>query len=147
MTLLSAPSSLKQSRILAFFALIPVLFAWQINTGKAEEQKKAAVEYKAENLRDPFMGYLPKPKDLGTGPGKDREPVIAPPQIRPLPPLTIQGIIWGGKFPQAIINNKVVKTGDFIDEVKIIEINKEGITVSFDNRKYVLSVAEPEGRK
>ena len=94
---------------------------------------RPTVEYKAEGSRDPFQ-----PLDK-----KIIEPVEVavpqqPEQEVPLPALNISAIVWGGIFPQAIINEKVVKPGDSIEGVNIVDINKTGITVSFTNRIYNL---------
>jgi hypothetical protein len=88
------------------------------------------VEYKTESLKNPFQGYLKKPEAEAAS-GKQQE---VPP-----PTLTIQGIIWGGELPQAIIDNKVVKVGDVIQEARIIDINKYGVTISFKGRQYNIS--------
>jgi hypothetical protein len=95
----------------------------------AETASSNKIEYKAENLTDPFQEEKIE---------IEKEPQTE--EVKPLPPLTIQGIIWGGAFPQAIINNKVVKIGDTIGEVRIIDISKNGISVLFGNHKYNLSV-------
>jgi len=55
------------------------------------------------------------------------------------PPLTISGITWGSSFPQAIINGKVVRPGDVIDDVQVISISKEGLVLSYKNQKFSLS--------
>jgi len=90
------------------------------------------IEYKAAELRDPFKS--PREK-------KETEKQIAQVKVeeRPLPNLVIEGIVWGGNFPQAIINNKVVKIEDTLEEARIIDIKRDGVTVSFDNRLYNLS--------
>ncbi len=92
------------------------------------------VEYKAEDLRDPFQN--PNIAE-GKEPAEESE-VSETKEIIPLS-LTVQGLIWGGSFPQAIINNKVVKVGDIIEGARIISIDKEGITVFFEERQYNLS--------
>jgi len=51
----------------------------------------------------------------------------------PLPFLGIQGIIWNTDTPQAIINNQVVKIGDKIENVEIIDIDKQGIKVDYND--------------
>jgi hypothetical protein len=111
------------------------------------------VEYSAVSFRDPFKSFLGEDKGPGTGLAQ------ADLASKPLPDLKVQGIIWGGSFPQAIINNKVVKVGDTIDNARIIEINKDGIEVFYGNRQYNLSSpakvtypntgakAKPEGGK
>ncbi len=57
-----------------------------------------------------------------------------------LPPLEIQGIIWGGKYPQAIINENVLEVGDSVDKVKILAIRKNGIQILYEGRKFEVSV-------
>jgi len=93
------------------------------------------IVYKSERLRDPFQSYLEKKESPVVTPQiPEPEPIEVP-----LPDLELQGLFWGGKFPQAIINNKVVKETDMIGQVKIISINKDGVTVLFTNREYKLS--------
>ena len=51
----------------------------------------------------------------------------------------IQGLIWGGNFPQAIINNKVYKVGDTIQGATISNIDKNGIIFTLSGKKYILA--------
>lgn len=92
---------------------------------------KPNVEYKAQDLRDPFQGPFAPEGTSVAGPE-----VLAAPQT--LPSLEIQGIIWGGDFPQAIINNKVVKIGDTIEGVQIMDINQSGVIVASGDYTYNL---------
>lgn len=107
-------------------------YVYAIEDKVADSILRPQIEYKPEELRDPFW---PPPQQM--------EPPEQIPQVEakvePLPTLVIQGVVWGGFAPQAIINNKVVKVGDVIEGVHIIDINKDGITVFFDNREYNLS--------
>jgi hypothetical protein len=84
-------------------------------------------EYTAEKLRDPFQGVKIE--------GEEKAPEITASTALP-PSLTIQGLVWGGSFPQAIINNKVFKAGDMIEGCRIIDINKGGVTIFFGGRQY-----------
>jgi hypothetical protein len=98
----------------------------------AEEQ---AVEFKPQNDKDPFR--KPYGKDMEK---KTDEATIAVPKVeKPLPSFTVQGIFWGGKFPQAIIDDQVVKVGDTIKEARIVDITREGITVSFDDKIHTIT--------
>lgn len=127
--------------IIIFFAFATVfiyslfinhLFA--IEAQVSEGIGRPYIEYQAESLRDPFQGYYKE--------GKEQEPVEPEEEgqvIKPLPTLTVQGIIWGSSIPQAIINNKVVKVGDTIEEVRVIKIDKEGLTLLYEGRQYNLS--------
>jgi hypothetical protein len=51
----------------------------------------------------------------------------------PLPRLNIEGMIWNTPMPQAIINGRIVRIGDIIEGVKIVKIEKQGITIDYNN--------------
>jgi hypothetical protein len=111
-------------------------------TPPPERIERRQVQYDPQNSRDPFQGPTARLTDQAASPDQtegasaDSQPV--------LPPLTVQGIIWGGIFPQAIINNKVLKPGDTLRvpseerEITIISIDKEGVLVTFADRQYNL---------
>lgn len=115
---------------------MPLLFLC-LETQAAQEPasevalKPSTVEYKSGGLRDPF--YQEKKPEVVK---KIEE---APTQKKPLPGLKIQGIVWGSSIPQAIINNKVLKIGDKIEDVSIVEISREGVIILFEKQKYSLS--------
>lgn len=97
----------------------------------SEQISRPAMEYTADKSRDPFRSIIVNTDEAGRGKSTGSE--------RPLPTLKVQGIIWGGRFPQAIINNKVLKVGDSIEEAKIISIDKDGVSLFFSGRKYDLA--------
>ena len=88
--------------------------------------KVPAVTYKSEGARDPF---LEKVSGVGASAAAKTN----------LSELSVQGIVWGGAFPQAIINNKVVKVGDTIKDARVIDISKDGVTVFLGGRQYNLN--------
>jgi len=102
-------------------------------TAPEGSQEANKIEYKSEGLRDPFQEEQIEIKE------QPQEQIEA----KPLPHLEIQGMVWGGSFPQAIINNKVMRVGDTIEGVRITDINKNGVNVFFDNRQYNLSTSSP----
>ncbi|MFA5062666.1 MAG: hypothetical protein WC578_01150 [Candidatus Omnitrophota bacterium] len=106
------------------------------NSNKNEEIVRPTIVYSSQGLRDPFKPLVTKESEGGVKKNMQKE---IPKETRPLPEMKVQGLLWGGAFPQAIINNKVVKTGDMIGEVKVAEISKEGVTVIFSNMEYKLS--------
>ncbi|MCX5711533.1 MAG: hypothetical protein NTY47_00455 [Candidatus Omnitrophica bacterium] len=87
-------------------------------------------EYEAGTLRDPFIQVNEQVPSATTQQAT---------QQQPRPDLRVSGIIWGGVFPQAIINDKVVKVGDVVDGVTILEINKDYINVSYSGVKSKLN--------
>ena len=95
----------------------------------AFEIERPMVVYSAGNLRDPFLTTIPQ--ELGAATKNKEE--------EKLPSLTIQGLIFGPKFPQAIINNKVLKVGDQISGATVTAINKDEISVLFNDKYYKLT--------
>jgi hypothetical protein len=94
---------------------------------------KSEVSYQAENLRDPFINPIkdeisPRPDEV--------DPNAA---LAPFPAMKVQGIFWGGKFPQAIINDKIVKVGETIEGAQVVSIEKDLVRVFFINKEYALS--------
>lgn len=91
------------------------------------------IQYQAEEegFKDPFRDSSMVKREKKIVQKKTAEP-------KPLPKLIVQCVIWNSKLPQAIINNKVVKIGDIIDGVKILEIKKDGIKVSFEDAEHFL---------
>ena len=95
----------------------------------AQPLKTEKVEYKAEEASDPFFTEQEIEKPV-------EEEVV---EKKPLPQLTIQGLIWGGNFPQAIVNNKVLRVGDSIEDARIVDINRDGLVLYFEGQQYNLT--------
>jgi hypothetical protein len=92
------------------------------------------VEYTVSNLRDPFEPEPVKEED-----DEEEDKTLLPVPPSPLPYLDIQGIVWGSELPQAIINNKVVKIGDVVEDVRVVDISKKGITVFYNGRQQLIA--------
>lgn len=91
----------------------------------------------AGELNNPFLNLIEaeikketanKPQDIKKGNA-----------VKSLPAYTIQGVIWGTELPQAIINNKVFKIGDMLDEAKVENIDKNGVIVSLNGTLFTLN--------
>lgn len=93
------------------------------------------LNYTSEDARDPFDTYLPGQEKTNYDQEEYTSGSVQPPS------LTVQGLIWGGSIPQAIVNNKVVKVGDVIEEARIADITKEGVKVSYKGRNFNLAPA------
>lgn len=102
-----------------FFLFIPCF----VSCLQAEIQK---AEYTALNLRDPFEKQLPV-----------EAPVVKPPEIPAVkekivpPAIVVEGLVAGGPVPQVIIEGKIFKVGDKVQDAAIIAITKEGIEVVY----------------
>ncbi len=131
--------------------LFSIVFIFLLTLAKGEEglnleglQGTDKIEYKSENLRDPFQEERVETEKEKAKRLEEENPLFEeriPIEIKPLPPLEIQGITWGSSLPQAIINNKVLKIGDTIEEVLIKDISKGKVTVFFGNQEYNLSTS------
>lgn len=102
---------------------------------QSETEQKPKVEYKPQGLKDPFA--VPRKEEKEKPPEEIKESVAKVPKTPPQ--LIIQGLIWGGKLPQAIINGKIVKVGDMIGDVRIDGISRDGIIIFFDERSIAIS--------
>lgn len=95
------------------------------------------IKYKSADLRDPFISEMAEKEEEKSLTGQGEDELNKP--TFDLNALNVQGIIWGGKIPQAIINNKVLSVGSLINEAEILSIDKTGITVSFAGEIFNLS--------
>lgn len=86
---------------------------------------RTVVEYKSGDLVDPFKKLIFKDAEKKDS---NLDAVSAQPNTN-FSSFKVQGIIWGGRIPQAIINNKVLTIGDLIDGAEILSIEKNGVTL------------------
>lgn len=91
------------------------------------------VEYTNDKSRDPFESQLPvdvtNPKPIKPEKG---EVAIN------LPELKVEGVIWGTQIPLVIIEGSVLRVGDSIKEIQIIEIKKDRIEVLYEGRTFFM---------
>ena len=83
------------------------------------------LEYKSASLRDPFQTYILNDKKVIA---QANDTTDSPKPTVNFSELKVEGIIWGTKIPQAIINSKVYIVGDKIEDAEIISIDNKGIT-------------------
>ena len=113
------------------------------NVGQEQE------ELDIHNFRDPFLSWLPrailqealeqdeKIPIIFEG-SQEFEEIMEEEEIT-LPDFTIQGVIWNTDLPQAIVNDMIVRVGDVIDDAKIVEITKTGITIDYRDRRFYIA--------
>jgi len=118
--------------LILLISFVQIVFAQNKKDGLV---LRPVIEYSSGDLRDPFndLFYLEKKKDdqIVQAPEEGVE------QQEPLPSLDnfkVKGVIWGGKFPLVIINDKMLKVGDLINDAEIVSITKEGIVLNFSGR-------------
>jgi hypothetical protein len=122
-----------------FITLAVIIFPVLI-TGLSRAAQSAAEQgrsvFNPRGLKDPFR----PPGEEREKPSEDKKKVKPETKAeKPLPQMKLQGLIWGGKLPQAIVNGKVVKIGDIFEGARIDAIDRSGIVVWFNGRSYTIS--------
>ena len=110
--------------------------------GRTQETPVAVphVTYDAAGLRDPFIGPLHRAGWAAA----NAPPIIEEPPME-LPSLIVQGVVWGGSEPFAIVNNETVRAGDTIQGVKVLRIERDGIVVTFQGEELRYEPGEGAG--
>lgn len=102
--------------------------------------------YTAQTLRDPFDSLLSKPAPT---PEPPPQPLVEATSLpaQPVPPpvsspsVVLQGVVWGGPEPVAIINHQVFRLGQTVGGSKIVRIDRQGVTIDVNGTPVVYAVA------
>lgn len=105
------------------------------NEALNENLLRPRMEYSSTLGKNPFSSYIEEEKQREI---QEQAEIEEKKIVADVPAFTIQGIVWGGRLPQAIINHKVYKVGDLIEDARIEKIDKNGVTVSFKDRLVTL---------
>ena len=89
----------------------------------AAKEASHQVRYTGERYRDPTAS----PLAVTVQPAQEEGPVR-------LPPLGVQGIILGEREPRAIVNQRIVRKGDLVEGVEILEITQKGVRIFFKGK-------------
>lgn len=81
--------------------------------------------------RDPFMLLVSKPAVAGKASLKHRKP-----------PFRLNGILWDGASPMAIVNGKIVKTGSKVANFRVTGITQRTVTLKSGGQTHVLRLPE-----
>ena len=97
--------------------------------------------YTAFDLRDPLQSLLPEPRTPeATRPQESRTVSARAPSLPPS--LLLEGVVWGGAQPQAIIGQGVYGVGAVVEGATIKSIGGEGITVEFQGQTMHVAVQQ-----
>ena len=87
------------------------------------------IGYTAYELRDPLKSLLPEPAAPAVSASQYQTlPEATNPPVAP-PTLIVQGLVWGGPNPQAIINGHVYGVGASVEGATIRSIGRDGVVV------------------
>lgn len=126
------------------FETTPSVFA---RKKKEKPQKKEKKEIKYIGLdakRNPFIvpkvviKILNRPQDIALT--KEDKAVK-------LPKVDLQGIVWAKGMPQAIVNDRVIKIGDYIGDFEVKEITREGIKLFLKGKDYFVTMQSYKGKR
>ncbi|MFC1632213.1 hypothetical protein ACFL2I_06635 [Candidatus Omnitrophota bacterium] len=88
--------------------------------------------YDAMNKRDPFIPLIDKDSPSGL-----RTVFVRPGERVELPmELELNGVLWSGQEYFAIVNQQVIKAGQYLGRVKIAEIAKDRIIVEYAEKRF-----------
>mgnify|MGYP001562318035 CR=1 FL=1 len=96
----------------------------------------SAPRYTAQHLRDPLASLLPDGKSpsgsstaqVAASPGSQAGSASLPPKLE------VQGMVWGGAEPQAIIDGRVYGIGDVVGGGRILAIDREGVMIEYQGQ-------------
>ena len=98
--------------------------------------------YTAFDVRDPLKSLLPKPVPSMSA-GSELAAERASTEAFSSPPLQlhVEGLLWGGAEPKAIINGRLYGVHDDVNGGKIVAIDRTGVTVERFGKPVVYSTA------
>ena len=124
--------------LIILIGLVHIVFAEDSNSERLIS--RPVIEYSSGDLRDPFadlfqLAIKKEQKEKDEQNIQVLEESIDPEKsMLDLGKFKVQGVIWGGNFPQVIINNKILGIGDLIDKAEIVSIETKGITLNLAGR-------------
>ncbi len=86
-----------------------------------------SVEYIGRSLGDPFGSEATAPPPPDSSASAESS-------------ITVEGLVWGSKLPQAIINGQVVTVGGRVGDWEVVRIDKTGVTLRSGEKEIHLGV-------
>ena len=86
-----------------------------------------AVEYTGQQFKDPFFYKEDLPENQTAENPSDATGAMV-----------VEGLLWNTDTPQAIVNGRIVRSGDKIGEAEVMEISREGVKIRLNGNDCVL---------
>ena len=98
--------------------------------------------YPESRYKDPFEPLLPQEVKEEE---KRQEEIISKIE-ETFPDMIVQGILWGGNFPQVIIDGEVYKVGDKLKNLnaQVFRIEKGAVFISYGEKIYKIKIGKKE---
>ena len=103
-------------------------------------------------IEDPFKSLLPKEEEIEVVTTiEDIEDDVEDSDTTVdyiAPDINVEGILWNGKFPAAIIDGEVYKVGDILKEIKakVYKVEKGAVFVFQHGKLYKFGIGTKGGR-
>ena len=100
------------------------------------------ISYPQSQYRDPFGPLLPQKEVESMEVDLDAADVIE----EAFPSMILQGVVWGGNFPQVIIDGEVYKVGDGVKglDAQIFKIEENTAFIFYGEKIYKLKIGKRE---
>ncbi len=138
--------------------LYSILFSTLLLSGRVQAEEDRAVDTPLEDdvvdflkLENPFLSQLPKQQIIKTPVEQPKQtdnnvnklfngipPIEQTPVL--LPNFDIQGVVYGVKDPQVIINDQSYGLNEYVLGAQIKSISKKGITFLFGGRDFSVAL-------
>ncbi|MFH1519311.1 MAG: hypothetical protein ABIE75_01905 [Candidatus Omnitrophota bacterium] len=100
--------------------------------------------YSQDKYKDPFEPLLPQSKKVE----EVKTEEIDQEAEKTLPPIVLQGVLWGSDTPQAIIDGEVYKIGDKLQDLdaKLFKIDKNIVFISYGEKIHEIKIKTKGGQ-
>ncbi len=128
-------------------------------TPTAKINTPAPPKVKPPKIKAPMIPIKPPPLPAqhlpGVGTPNFKSPGLKAPSAKPrikkkplkkktisMPALNVTGMIWNSERPQAIINNRIVESGDIVENVEITNITHDGVYYKYNDKESVVRIKD-----
>ena len=132
----------KINRIGKIFGVLSVLLSWAFcfcyAQGLEPFEKKKEKEnfvYDSQEKSDPFIALFDK-----QGLKKMSEQVKEEELLNRIGRITVNGILWDEQNPLVMINGKIHKLGDYVEDLKIEDIDDNSVLFNYDGLVHKISI-------
>ncbi len=99
--------------------------------------------YSQSKYKDPFESLLPQEVKEEEAEEESHEEIISEIEVS-LPPMVIQGILWGGDSGQVIIDGEVYRVGDRLKNIdaQVFRIEKDVVFIAYEEKIYRVKIGK-----
>ncbi len=144
---------LRQKIIFGVFAVAVVWGAYNLWPRSADSPALGETPIPAATASRPLNSSNPQPavsdeelagQSWGLDPFRPRQRATVAPAAKRTAELTwiLSGIVYNKTNPMAIINRKMTRVGDTIDEARVVEIERKTVTLERRGKQFTITVTK-----